>query len=175
MPDVVTRADAPTVTVTPVNRHRHPGVTRTGLTTDGTDADAARAGELTPRRSVTSDAGASHGGRHPDPRRRHPVTKEDPTMTVTTVTVTDAATDAAVIDGARVHRDWRQIGAEASGVTTAVTAAVALTASVLHLSVTLAWTAATACAISTAVLAVMLTLTQREGRRWTYATDADTH
>lgn len=96
-------------------------------------------------------------------------------MTVTTVSVTDAATDAAVIDGARVHRDWRQIGAEASGVTTAVAAAIALTASVLHLSVTLAWTAATACAISTAVLAVMLTLTQREGRRWTYATDADTH
>lgn len=88
---------------------------------------------------------------------------------------TATASTITVIDGARVHRDWRQIGAEASGVTTAVTAAIALTASVLHLNTVLAWTAATACAISAAVLIVMLTLTQREGRRWTYATDADTH
>ncbi|MFG1846802.1 hypothetical protein [Micromonospora carbonacea] len=95
---------------------------------------------------------------------------------MTTDTLPAAVTDAAApvtLDGARVHRDWRQLGAEAAGITTAVCAAGALYTATFQIVPALMWALAAGCAVSVIALIVLLTLTAREGRRWTYPTDPD--
>ncbi|MFI2663312.1 hypothetical protein [Micromonospora carbonacea] len=95
---------------------------------------------------------------------------------MTTDTLPAAVTDAAApvtLDGARVHRDWRQLGAEAAGITTAVTAAGALYTATFQVTPVLMWALAVGCAVAVVALIVLLTLMRREGRRWTLAVDVD--
>lgn len=93
-------------------------------------------------------------------------------------TVTDAAAASTtpgattVIDSARVHRDWWQLGAEAAGMATAVTAGTALYAGTFN-QPALAWLLASTSGTASLACLAFLILMAREGRRWVYATDTD--
>lgn len=85
-----------------------------------------------------------------------------------------ATRTAIVLNADDIHRDWREPAATVVGGTLAISAAGALYLTTFNLHPHLAYALAGSAVASAVALIVLLTLIAREGRRWVYATDADT-